>query len=79
VQVSNCLSDLERALRFTRRLFEPIAKDIEGKEVILVPSGPLARSFQILLTDKPASGTGRSDLAKTPWLVKRFATTVRHG
>ena len=69
--------DLERALGLYQALLEPVAKDIEGKELILVPSGPLATlPFQLLLTDKPAPGTGRQDLAKAPWLVKRFATTV---
>ena len=69
--------DLERALGLYQALLEPVAKDIEGKELILVPSGPLATlPFQLLLTDKPAPGGGRQDLAKAPWLVKRFATTV---
>ena len=69
--------DLDRAFGLYQALLEPVAKDIEGKELILVPSGPLATlPFQLLLTDKPAPGTGRQDLAKAPWLVKRFATTV---
>jgi CHAT domain-containing protein/tetratricopeptide (TPR) repeat protein len=69
--------DLERAFALYQALFDPVAKDIEGKELILVPSGPLATlPFQVLLTDKPAPGIGRPDLAKAPWLVKRFATTV---
>jgi CHAT domain-containing protein len=69
--------DLERAFALYQALFEPVAKDIEGKELILVPSGPLATlPFQVLLTEKPAPGAGRQDLAKVPWLVKRFATTV---
>ncbi len=55
-------------------LLAPVEKEIEGKELILVPSGPLATlPFQVLLTEKPAPG---ADLAKAPWLVKRFATTV---
>jgi CHAT domain-containing protein/Tfp pilus assembly protein PilF len=69
--------DLERAFALHQALYEPVAKDIEGKELILVPSGPLATlPFQVLLTEKPAAGIGRPDLAKAPWLVKRFATTV---
>jgi CHAT domain-containing protein/Tfp pilus assembly protein PilF len=69
--------DLERAFGLYQALLEPVAKDIEGKELILVPSGPLATlPFQLLLTDTPAPGSGRQDLAKAPWLVKRFATTV---
>jgi CHAT domain-containing protein/Tfp pilus assembly protein PilF len=66
--------DLDRAFGLYQALLAPVAKDIEGKELILVPSGPLATlPFQVLLTEKPAPG---GDLAKAPWLVKRFATTV---
>ncbi len=66
--------DLERASGLYQALLAPVEKDIEGKELILVPSGPLATlPFQVLLTEKPAPG---GDLAKAPWLVKRFATTV---
>jgi CHAT domain-containing protein len=69
--------DLDRAFGLYQALLEPVAKDIEGKELILVPSGPLATlPFQVLLTEKPAPAAGRQDLAKAPWLVKRFATTV---
>ena len=69
--------DLERAFALYQALLEPVAQDIEGKELVLVPSGPLATlPFQVLLTDKPAPDTGQPDLAKAPWLVKRFATTV---
>ncbi|MDE5453977.1 tetratricopeptide repeat protein [Bradyrhizobium sp. CSA112] len=69
--------DLDRAFGLYQALLEPVAKDIEGKELILVPSGPLATlPFQVLLTERPAPNTGRQDLAKAPWLVKRFATTV---
>jgi CHAT domain-containing protein len=66
--------DLERASGLYQALLAPAAKEIEGKELILVPSGPLATlPFQVLLTETFASG---GDLAKAPWLVKRFATTV---
>ena len=69
--------DLDRAFGLYQALLEPVAKDIEGKELILVPSGPLATlPFQVLLTEKPAPAAGRQDLAKAPWLVKRFTTTV---
>ncbi len=74
--------DSERAFALYQALLGPVAKDIEGKELILVPSGPLATlPFEVLLTDKPVPDngrpdSGRPDLAKAPWLVKRFATTV---
>ncbi|MCA6110234.1 CHAT domain-containing tetratricopeptide repeat protein [Bradyrhizobium cenepequi] len=69
--------DLDRAFGLYQALLQPVEKDVAGKELILVPSGPLATlPFQLLLTDKPASDGARQDLAKQPWLVKRFATTV---
>jgi len=69
--------DLDRAFGLYQALLAPVAKDIEGKELILVPSGPLATlPFQVLLTEKPTPDASRQDLAKAPWLVKRFATTV---
>ncbi|MEH2628722.1 CHAT domain-containing protein/tetratricopeptide (TPR) repeat protein [Bradyrhizobium sp. AZCC 1719] len=73
--------DQERAFALYQALLGPVAHDIEGKELILVPSGPLAMlPFGVLLTDKPAPDAGndraKADLSKAPWLVKRFATTV---
>jgi len=69
--------DLDRAYALYQALLEPAAKDIDGKELILVPSGPLATlPFEVLLTGKVPPDTARPDLAKAPWLVKRFATTV---
>ncbi|MCK1359054.1 CHAT domain-containing tetratricopeptide repeat protein [Bradyrhizobium sp. 199] len=68
------LFDQEGAFALYQTLLGPVAREIDGKELILVPSGPLATlPFQVLLTDKPAAG---GDLSKAPWLVKRFATTV---
>ena len=65
--------DLDRAYAIYHALIEPVAKDIDGKELVLVPSGPLATlPFEVMLTEKPAS----QDLSKAPWLAKRFATTV---
>ncbi|KRR16073.1 hypothetical protein CQ14_23805 [Bradyrhizobium lablabi] len=73
--------DQERSFALYQALLGPIARDIDGKELILVPSGPLAMlPFGVLLTDKPAPDAGNdratADLSKAPWLVKRFATTV---
>jgi CHAT domain-containing protein/Tfp pilus assembly protein PilF len=69
--------DLDRAYALYQALLEPVAKDIDGKELILVPSGPLATlPLEVLLTGKVQPDTARPDLAKAPWLVKRFATTV---
>lgn len=66
--------DQERAFALYQALLGPVAREIDGKELILVPSGPLATlPFQVLLTDKP---TGGGDLTRAPWLVRRFATTV---
>jgi CHAT domain-containing protein/tetratricopeptide (TPR) repeat protein len=73
--------DQERALALYQALLGPVARDLDGKELILVPSGPLAMlPFGVLLTDKPAPDAGKdranADLSKAPWLIKRFATTV---
>jgi CHAT domain-containing protein/Tfp pilus assembly protein PilF len=69
--------DSERAYGLYQALLEPVAKEIDGKELILVPSGPLATlPFGVLLTSKPSTDNGRPDFANAPWLVKRFATTV---
>jgi CHAT domain-containing protein/Tfp pilus assembly protein PilF len=74
--------DSERAYGLYQALLEPVAKEIDGKELILVPSGPLATlPFEVLPTgkpspDKPSADNARPDFAKAPWLVKRFATTV---
>jgi CHAT domain-containing protein/Tfp pilus assembly protein PilF len=68
--------DQERAFALYQALLAPVAHNIDGKELILVPSGPLATlPFGMLLTDNPASDAGQ-DLTQAPWLVKRFATTV---
>jgi CHAT domain-containing protein/tetratricopeptide (TPR) repeat protein len=67
--------DLNQSYALYAALLGPVAKEIDGKQLILVPSGPLATlPFEVLLTDKPDPVA--TDLAKAPWLVKRFATTV---
>jgi CHAT domain-containing protein len=69
--------DQERAYALYKALLEPVANTLDGKELIVVPSGPLATlPFEVLLTEAPLRGSARQDLAKAPWLVKRFATTV---
>ena len=69
--------NLEQAHALYQALIEPAAKQIEGKQLILVPSGPLATlPFQVLLMEKPAASAGRPDMGKAGWLVNRFATTV---
>lgn len=67
--------DTERAHGLYQALLAPAAKEIDGKELILVPSGPLATlPFQVLLTEKPPNGP--LAFADAPWLARRFATTV---
>jgi CHAT domain-containing protein/Tfp pilus assembly protein PilF len=69
--------DRGQAYALYQALLGPVENDIAGKELILVPSGPLATlPFEVLLTEKPTAGTGAPDLAGAPWLVKRYATTV---
>ncbi|WP_211910901.1 CHAT domain-containing tetratricopeptide repeat protein [Tardiphaga alba] len=67
--------DPQRAYGLYQALLAPAAAEIDGKELILVPSGPLATlPFQVLLTEKPPATN--IDLAQAPWLAKRFASTV---
>ncbi|HSR80673.1 MAG TPA: CHAT domain-containing tetratricopeptide repeat protein, partial [Hyphomicrobiaceae bacterium] len=71
--------DLARAHELYQALFGQIEDLIEGKHLLIVPSGPLtAIPFQVLITDKPsvaipAKAAGYSDAA---WLTKRHAITV---
>lgn len=67
--------DTERAYGLFQALLEPVVTDIDGKELILVPSGPLATlPFQVLLTERPPNGP--QAFADMPWLAKRFASSV---
>jgi CHAT domain-containing protein/tetratricopeptide (TPR) repeat protein len=71
--------DFEKAHELFAALFGPVADVIEGKELILVPSGPLATlPFHVLLTEKPSTrfSNKAADYAQAPWFAKRYATAV---
>jgi CHAT domain-containing protein/Tfp pilus assembly protein PilF len=69
--------DVATAYELYQALLGPVEKAIEGKELILVPSGPLATlPFHVLLTAMPTTTANAIDFAKAPWLAKRYATTV---
>jgi CHAT domain-containing protein/tetratricopeptide (TPR) repeat protein len=71
--------DFAGAYELYKALFGPAETMIQGKKLILVPSGPLATiPFHVLLTEEPSPGLAeRADgIAGAPWLVKRFATSV---
>ncbi|GBF28069.1 cell division protein FtsN [bacterium MnTg02] len=66
--------DLNRSHKLYQALFAPIEDLIKGKELILVPSGPLTQlPFQVLVTQKPTAQTTYSDAA---WLVKSHALSI---
>jgi CHAT domain-containing protein len=70
--------DLARAHELCRALFGQVDGLLEGKHLLVVPSGPLtAIPFQALVTEPPAAG--RADArayATAAWLAKRHAVTV---
>lgn len=65
--------DLARAHKLYKYLFAEIDDLIKGKQLLLVPSGPLTSlPFQVLVTT-PASG---DDLSTAAWLIRDHALTV---
>jgi hypothetical protein len=65
--------DLGQAHELYRALFSQIEDLIEGKDLLVVPSGPLTSlPFQVLVTEKPAS----ADYRDAAWLVRRHAITI---
>jgi len=71
--------DVARAHQFYKALFGQIEDMIKGKQLLIVPSGPLTQlPFQVLVTGKPktavpASSAGYRDVA---WLARDHAITV---
>jgi CHAT domain-containing protein/tetratricopeptide (TPR) repeat protein len=71
--------DFAGAYELYKALLGPAETMIQGKKLILVPSGPLATMpFQVLLTEEPSPGLAAQPdgFARAPWLAKRFATSV---
>ena len=65
--------DHARAYRLYQALFGQVEDLIEGKQLLIVPSGALTQlPFQVLVTAAPASGDQRS----AAWLVRDHALTV---
>lgn len=62
--------DTQRAFRLFDRLFGPLSNDLLGRDIILVPSGPLSSlPLQVLVTQPPRS----TDVA---WLMKSSPVSV---
>ncbi len=65
--------DTARANRLYETLFGQVKDLIEGKQLLIVPSGALTQlPFQVLVTAPPASG----DLRSVAWLIREHALTV---
>ena len=70
--------DLTRAHNLYQSLFGQIEDLIDGKDLLIVPSGPLTQlPFQVLVTEKPKSDElSRAAFSKASWLIKKHAITV---
>ena len=65
--------DYARAHRLFQALFGQVEDLIKGKQLLVVPSGPLTQlPFQVLVTAVPAG----SDPSKAAWLIREHALTV---
>ncbi len=65
--------DLARAHALYKALFGQVEDLIKGKQLLIVPSGPLTQlPFQVLVTQSPASG----DYKSAAWLSRDHAITV---
>lgn len=65
--------DHARAHKLYRVLFGQVEDLIKGKQLLVVPSGPLTQlPFQVLVTAPPASGDDKSPA----WLIREHALTV---
>src|SRR5262245_7892166 len=71
--------DLSRAYELHQRLFAQVADLIQGRELLIVASGPLsALPFQVLVTDKPkvAVPNEGAGYAGAAWFAKTHAMSV---
>ncbi len=65
--------DHARAYRLYKALFGQVEDVIRGKQLLLVPSGPLTQlPFQVLVTAPPAKGDDKS----AAWLIREHALSV---
>jgi CHAT domain-containing protein len=68
--------DLVRAHALYKGLFGQVEDIIQGKHLLIVPSGALTQlPFQVLITEKPAQ-TAPLDFRRMSWLVRNHALTV---
>jgi CHAT domain-containing protein/tetratricopeptide (TPR) repeat protein len=66
--------DLERAHALYRSLLADVEDLIQGRQLLIVPSGPMhALPWQVLVAQPP---TSKSDYARAAWLGTRHAMTV---
>lgn len=70
--------DTLRTHKLYDALFGQIEDVIEGKDLLVVPSGPLNKlPFQVLVTDATEpSQSGTNDFRNTAWLAKQHGITV---
>ena len=70
--------DVARAHALHEALFAPIAHLTKGKNLIVVPSGPLTSlPFQVLITERPDHAlTGMARYQKAAWLALQQPVTV---
>jgi CHAT domain-containing protein/tetratricopeptide (TPR) repeat protein len=71
--------DLERAYMLYKALFGKAEDLIEGKHLLIIPSGPLTQlPFQVLVTKAPSDPLPAStpDYRDAAWLVREHAITV---
>lgn len=60
-----------------RILLEPVAREIAGKDLLVVASGPLtALPLQVLVAEAPPARGAKPDYASVAWLGHRHAITV---
>ena len=70
--------DLDRSYKLYKALFGQVEDLIEGKDLLIVPSGPLTQlPFQVLVTKQPdAAVAGLEAMRKAAWLIRDHAITV---
>ncbi|MEM9358918.1 MAG: tetratricopeptide repeat protein, partial [Pseudomonadota bacterium] len=70
--------ELTRAHKLYQSLFGQVEDLIAGKDLLIVPSGPLTQlPFQVLVTEKPAKDElSRTAFSNAAWLIKKHAITV---
>ena len=71
--------DLAKSYELYQALFGDIADLVRGRQLLIVPSGPLSSlPFQVLVTQSPGSAipANPEDYAKAPWLIRDHSITV---